>query len=83
MFNFFFLPHTSDEVCGNFYFLDDDGYEDDFDAAMEVHVVWDCMTGLYSTLTIIIYPGVNQAREIQTPAVLVRHFEQHTQSRIR
>ena len=44
------------------------------DAAMDVHVVRDYVTGLYSTLTIIIYPGVNQAREIQTPAVLVNNL---------
>ena len=51
-----------------------------FDAAMEVRVVRDYVT---ATLTIMIYPSVNQAREIETPAVLVRHFEQHPQSRIR
>ncbi|KAL8599332.1 hypothetical protein ACOMHN_008047 [Nucella lapillus] len=45
--------------------------------------VRDYVTGLYSTLPFIIYPGVNQAREIQTPAVLVRQFEQHSQNRIR
>ncbi|KAL8561902.1 hypothetical protein ACOMHN_046692 [Nucella lapillus] len=45
--------------------------------------VRDYVTGLYSTLTFIIYPGVNQAREIQIPAVLVRQFEQHSQNRIR
>ena len=41
--------------------MHDDGDEDDFAAAMEVHVVRDYVTGLYSALTIIIYPGVNQA----------------------
>ena len=46
-------------------------------------LVRDYMTGLYSVLTIIIYPGVNRAREIQTPAVLVKHFEQHSQIHIR
>ena len=34
--------------------------------------VRDYVTRLYSTLPFIIYPGVNPAREIQTPAVLVR-----------
>ena len=45
--------------------------------------VRDYMTGLHSTLPLIIYPGVNQAREIQTPAVLVSKCEQHSQKRIR
>ena len=34
--------------------------------------VRDYVTRLYSTLPFIIYPGVNQAREVQTPAVLVK-----------
>ena len=40
--------------------------------------VRDYLTGLYSTLPFISpaltgrYPGVNQARELQTPAVLVK-----------
>ena len=36
----FLQPHSFDKVCGNFYFLHDEGDENDFDAAMEeVHVV--------------------------------------------
>ena len=51
----------------------------------------DCLTGLFSTLPFIMtkeyplwcYPGVNQAREQQAPAVLVRISEQHSNHRIR
>ena len=53
-----------------------------FATAMEVHVVRDFVTELYFPLTIMIYPDVNKAQEIQTPAVLVSNFEQHTQIRI-
>ena len=68
---FWLFCHTSSEVCGNFHFLHDDGEEDDFDAAMEVHVVRECVTGLYSTLIIIIYHGVNKAREIEGSVAMV------------
>jgi hypothetical protein len=65
-----------------FYFIISDENEDDEDDAMEFYQDLRLLYRAYFTLPLIIYPGVNRAREIQTPALLVRQLEQHSQNRI-
>ena len=64
-------------------YFDDDGDEDDMhDDAMEFHFGLRLHGRAVVYASYHNYPGVNQARELQTPAVLVRQLEQHPQNRI-